>query len=72
MTTPFELYQWLLNLPDEEVEMFLKTLTLESLDDIKAILDLHNENPDIRTSQKAMAKSLVGLIHGKGAAEEAI
>lgn len=43
-TTPYELYQFLLNIPDSDVEQLLLKTTFLSLDEIEKVMFEHNED----------------------------
>jgi tyrosyl-tRNA synthetase len=71
LTTPFEVYQYFLNASDSDIENYLKTLTLLSVDEIKSLLLKSKENPELREAQKKLACEVVTTIHGKEAMNEA-
>jgi tyrosyl-tRNA synthetase len=65
LTSPYQFYQYLLNIADSDVILLLKSLTLISIEDIQnAELSLA-KNPDQRFSQKLLAQNLTDLIHGQ-------
>lgn len=70
-TSPYELYQWFVNLPDADVERFLLQLTLLPPEEAKAIAARHQEAPEGRTGQRALARAVTALVHGEQAAAEA-
>lgn len=65
MTSPYELYQYLINTPDSDVISYLKYLTLLSVEEIEELEKRKNNIPELRESQKALAKEVVILIHGE-------
>jgi tyrosyl-tRNA synthetase len=65
MTSPYELYQYLINTPDSDVISYLKYLTLLSVEEIEELEKRKNNIPELRESQKALAKEVVTLIHGE-------
>jgi len=69
-TSPFAFYQFWLNQPDEMVERYLNTYTFISLEDIKALMASHAENPGARKAQEALARSVTELVHGKAAVDQ--
>lgn len=71
-STPYFVYQYFMNVSDEDVERFLKLFTLLSLEDIKKIVDKHNEEPEARYGQQELAKHVTQTIHGQEAMETAI
>ncbi len=62
-TSPFKLYQFLVNTTDEDVERYLKILTLLSMDEIKEIVKKHFKKPENRYWQKILAFKVVEIIH---------
>ena len=72
MTSPFELYQYLLNTPDQDVEQILKWATLLSLDKIESIMQKHKKEPFKRYSQKQLALEVTGQIHSSEEAKGAV
>jgi len=72
LTTPYELYQYFLNASDQDVENYLKQLTLRPKDDIIELIKLHLESPEKRLAQKELASDVVTLVHGTKALNQAI
>lgn len=72
LTTPYELYQYFLNASDQDVENYLKQLTLRPKDDIIELIKLHLESPEKRLAQKELAADVVTLVHGIKALNQAI
>jgi tyrosyl-tRNA synthetase len=72
LTSPYEIYQYFLNVSDADVINYLKTLTLLKRDVIETLESSMIQQPEAREAQKALANEIVLLIHGKEALEEAI
>ncbi|KAK6458304.1 tyrosyl-tRNA synthetase [Scheffersomyces xylosifermentans] len=71
LTTPYQLYQYFINAPDDIVAKLLKTLTLIPLNVIdNEILSKHEADPGLRIAQRILAREVVDLIHGNGVGEE--
>lgn len=70
-TSPYEIYQYFMNTSDEDVERYLKMLTLLDLSDIFDIVWKHNENPQERYGQKHLAYHVVEIIHSSWDADVA-
>lgn len=71
LTTPFQMYQFFINAPDEMVSKLLKSLTLLPLNAIEGVvLDKHNADPGLRIAQRVLAREVVDLIHGPGVGDE--
>lgn len=66
-TTPYEFYQYFVNLGDEEALMRLRQFTSKSKDEIEAINQLMKETPHLRHAQIAVAEELTELVHSKEA-----
>ena len=71
-TPVFDFYQFWLNQPDTSVEYLMKFYTIYDKETIESILKEHENNPGQRIGQKALAKGVTEVVHGKIAAEEAI
>ena len=72
LTSPYEMYQFLINSTDSDVINYLKTLTLLSKDEIIKLEKSVVLNPELREAQKVLANEVVKLVHGKDALNEAI
>ena len=68
-TSPFKLYQFLINTTDEDVERYMKLLTLMEFDEIDEVVKKHNEQPELRYGQKVLAEKVVEIIHWKKQAQ---
>jgi len=68
-TSPFDLYQYWVNVDDADVGRFLKLYTDLSLEEIAALEKL--EGADIREAKHRLAWENTRMIHGEAAAEEA-
>lgn len=64
-TSSYELYQFLLNSDDACVITYLKRLTFLSPTEIMEIEALHNEHPERRLAQKALAREIITDLHGE-------
>ena len=70
-TTPYELYQFLINSEDSMVIEYLKRLTFLSKEEIEAIEKEHLEAPERRVAQEALAREIITDLHGAEAYEQA-
>jgi tyrosyl-tRNA synthetase len=69
-TSPFAMYQFLFNSPDEVVGSYLRYFTFL---DHAALEDLDREtaaHPERRSAQKALARSVVDMVHGQAEVEK--
>lgn len=70
-TSPYEMYQYLVNTEDSVVVDYLKKITFVSLDEIKELEKSLKEEPEKRLCGKTLAYSVVEFVHGTSQAEEA-
>lgn len=71
MTSPFQMYQFFINTPDDLVAKLLRVLTLLPLDAIESVVLMkHNSDPGLRIAQRVLAREVVDLIHGPGMGDE--
>ena len=71
-TTPYEMYQFLINTADEDVIKFLKYFTFLSQEEIATIEEAFKAAPHERLAQKTLAKEVVTIVHGQEAYEQAL
>lgn len=64
-TSIFDFYQFWLNQSDTAVEYLMKIYTLFDRPDIEAILAAHEEHPERREAQRALAWGATKVVHGK-------
>ncbi|MDD4027702.1 MAG: tyrosine--tRNA ligase [Bacilli bacterium] len=65
MTSPYQIYQHLINTADEDVVKFLKNLTLLDIEEIEKLENnITDEIKEGRVLQKLLAKEVVTLLHG--------
>lgn len=67
ISSPFEMYQFLINQADADLEKLFMFFSDLSLDEIKKLLMQHNNAKAKRIGQKALAKEIVTNIHGENA-----
>lgn len=70
-TSSYELYQYILNFEDVMMEEYLKKFTFLGVKDIEDIMHRHNEKPELRIAQKALASEVITFLHGKSEYEKA-
>ena len=70
-TTPYEMYQFFLNVEDEKVIDYLKYLTFLSKEEIDALAHSHEIEPHLRKAHKALAKDVITFLHGSEAYHQA-
>ena len=71
-TIPYEMYQFWMNVMDDDAVRFLKIFTFLSLDEIEGIRKQFEAAPHERLAQKILAREVVTLVHGEKAYQEAL
>lgn len=71
-TSPYEMYQFWLNVMDEDAIRFLKIFTFLSLEEIAEIEKVFDAARHERLAQKTLAKEVVTLVHGEEAFKQAL
>lgn len=71
-TSPYEMYQFWLNVMDDDAVRFLKIFTFLSLEEITTIEQTFNAARHERLAQKVLAKEVVTLVHGEKAYQQAL
>ena len=71
-TSVFDFYQFWLNQADEAVEYLIKIYSVLDKATIDQILTEHKAHPEQRIAQKALAKNVTEVVHGKNSANAAI
>jgi tyrosyl-tRNA synthetase len=64
-TSPYTMYQFFVNTSDAQVGELLRYLTFLSHDEIEFLDTDAAERPQQRTAQRALARAVVGLVHGE-------
>ena len=64
-TSSYKLYQYLINSDDAKVEEYLKVFTFLTKEEIEDIMKRHNEKPEERIAQRALAKEFITDLHGE-------
>jgi len=71
-TSPYEFYQFWLNVSDEDAEKYIKIFTLFSKEEIERLVSEHKEAPHQRKLQKALAKDITVRTHSEKAYDAAV
>jgi len=64
MTSPYALWQFLLNVDDRDAGTYLRLLTFLSRADVEALDAATVERPQARAAQRRLADEVVALVHG--------
>lgn len=70
MTTPYQLYQFFIQVPDEMLPKLLRSFTLLPLNVIDAVMTHQQDDPAIRKGQRVLAREVTDLLHGPGTGDE--
>ena len=73
-TSPYQFFQYWMNVADADIERFLLQLTLLPVEECRAIAAAHAQAPHRRAGQRRLAREITTLVHGAeatAAAEEA-
>jgi tyrosyl-tRNA synthetase len=70
-TSPYEFYQFWLNVSDDDAVRFMKYFTFLSLDEIEEIGREFDENRGSRLAQKTLAAEVTKIVHGDEALKDA-
>ena len=73
-TSPYQFFQYWMNVADADIERFLLQLTLLPVEECKSIAAAHAQAPHRREGQRRLARETTTLVHGAeatAAAEEA-
>jgi tyrosyl-tRNA synthetase len=73
-TSPYQFFQYWMNVTDADVERFLLQLTLVPVEECRAVAAAHALAPNKREGQRRLARELTTIVHGPeatAAAQEA-
>ena len=71
-TSPYQFYQFWLNVSDADAEKYIKIFTMLDRETIEAAIAEHNEDPGQRRLQKLLAKKVTIMVHSEEAYENAL
>ena len=71
-TSPYEFYQFWLNVADDDAERYIKIFTMLDRETIESLIAEHREDPGQRRLQKVLAKEVTVMCHGQEAYDNAI
>ena len=70
-TSPYAFYQWFFNVPDADVDRFLRLFTFLPLAEIAGVVAAGEADPSARTPQRTLAEEITRLVHGDDGLEVA-
>lgn len=62
-TTPYQFYQFWLNVSDADAEKYIKIFTILDKEEIDALIQQQKEDPGQRPLQKRLAKEITTMVH---------
>ena len=71
-TSPYEFYQFWLNVADDDAERYIKIFTMLDRETIGQIIAEHREDPGQRRLQKVLAREVTVMCHGQEAYDNAV
>ena len=64
-TSPYEFYQFWLNVSDEDAESYIRIFTMLDRETIENAIAAHREAPERRELQKLLAREVTVMVHGQ-------
>jgi tyrosyl-tRNA synthetase len=64
-TSPYQFYQYWLNVADDDAKNLIKIFTFLPIDEINALIAEHETAPHARTLQKKLAEEITIMVHSK-------
>lgn len=71
-TTPYQFYQFWLNVSDEDAARYIKIFTVLGKEEIEGIINEHNKAPHERFLQKRLAEEVTVMVHSREDYEGAV
>ncbi len=72
LTSPYQFYQWFVNVPDADAVSFLMMFTFLSCEAIEALSREVERAPEKREAQRVLAEEVTKLVHGEEAMHRAV
>lgn len=72
LTSPYEFYQYWIQVEDADVEKWLKVFTFLSIEEIEAVVAEHGEATYKRIGQKRLAEEVTRIVHGQAGLDSAL
>lgn len=69
-TSPYEMYQFLLNGGDHEVEKLIKIFSFCTQEEIETLILAHRAKPEMRLLQQTLAKIVTTMVHSEEACRQ--
>ena len=71
-TTPYEFYQFWLNVSDEEAARYIKIFTLLGREEVEALIAEHSLDPGRRQLQRRLGEEVTVMVHGREEYQKAL
>ncbi len=71
-TSPYEFYQFWLNVSDEDAARYIKIFTMLTREQVEKAISEHNQQPHLRELQKLLAREVTVMVHGQQGYEKAL
>ena len=71
-TSPYQFYQFWLNVSDSDAERYIKIFTMLDRETIEGAISAHRECPERRELQKLLAREVTIMVHGEAEYENAV
>lgn len=71
-TSPYDFYQFWLNVDDEGVEDYIKLYTLLSPEEVQKVMDEFSSNRGGRAAQRTLAYEVTKIVHGEAVANDVV
>jgi len=64
-TSPYEFYQFWLNVSDEDAASYIKIFTVLGKEEIETLIEEHNKAPHVRMLQRKLASEMTVMVHSQ-------
>lgn len=71
-TTPYQFYQFWLNVADDDAEKFIRIFTMLDREEIASLTDKHKSEPHVRHLQKRLAEEMTVMVHSRADYDSAV
>ena len=72
LTSPYQFYQFWLNIEDDDAKRFIKMFTLLPKEEIESLIEEHDKAPHLRILQKRLAEEVTVMVHSREEYEKAV
>ncbi len=71
-TSPYQFYQFWLNVADEDAERYIKIFTSLTREEVESIVEEHKQDPGRRVLQRRLAEEVTVMVHSRADYELAV